>query len=318
MSTRGGKCEGGPGEKYLRRFYMAETTAYNREYKDTLFRAIFGKEDERSKKWRLNLYNALNDTNYTNPDDLELTTLENVICISMKNDLSFLVDSRMNLYEEQSTYNPNMPLRGLMYFSLLYQTRISEDKKDLYGSTLIKIPTPKYVVFYIGDRQADDITKLKLSDAFIVPDKSGDFEWTATMININEGHNDSLGKKCKPLYDYIRYISRIKKNLKAGMKSDNAISEALEWAIKENFLDGYLAEQKAEVEAMLLTEFNQENYDNNRREEGALQRAEEDAIELLKENIPAETIAKCVKLPLERVLELQKNINAKKVDSKKP
>ena len=78
------------------------------KYKDKLFRMIFGKEDERSKKWRLELYNALSGKNHTTPDDIELTTIENVLYITMKNDLSFLVDSQMNLVEQQSTYNPNM------------------------------------------------------------------------------------------------------------------------------------------------------------------------------------------------------------------
>ena len=91
------------------------------KYKDKLFRIIFGKDDEKSKQWRLELYNALSCKKHTNPDDIELTTIENVLYITMKNDLSFLVDSQMSLYEQQSTYNPNMPLRGLFYFSQLYQ-----------------------------------------------------------------------------------------------------------------------------------------------------------------------------------------------------
>lgn len=95
---------------------MSDFQTFNREYKDTLFRWIFGRMDEKSKIWRLELYNALNNSDYKDPDELELTTIENVIYISMKNDLSFLIDSKMNLYEQQSTYNPNMPLRGLMYF----------------------------------------------------------------------------------------------------------------------------------------------------------------------------------------------------------
>lgn len=287
---------------------MSETKTFNREYKDTLFRRIFGKEDERSKRWRLNLYNALNGTNYTNPDDLELTTLENVICMTMKNDLSFIVDSKMNLYEEQSTYNPNMPLRGLMYFSQLYQVWLTKQKRDLYGNSIVKVPTPKYIVFYIGNRNLDDIIKLKLSDAFLVPDQSGEFEWTATMININEGHNNSLGKKCKPLYDYIQYVSRIKKNLKAGMENKKAISDALEWAIKENFLEGYFAEQKSEVEAVSLTEFDQELYDKIRFEEGEASGMQKKAIEVAKNlysnGVSLELIAKSLNMTIEEVKEI--------------
>ena len=92
--------------------------------RDHLFIAFFGKDDERSKRWRLELYNALNNTNYANPDDLELNTLENVIFIKMHNDVSFLVDSQMTLYEHQRTTNPNMPLRGLFYFTQLYLQKV--------------------------------------------------------------------------------------------------------------------------------------------------------------------------------------------------
>ena len=93
--------------------------APHREYRDRLFKAIFGRDTEQSKRWRLDLYNALNNTNYKDPDALEVNTIENVIYMTMKNDVSFLVDSQMTLYEQQSTHNPNMPLRGLLYFSVL-------------------------------------------------------------------------------------------------------------------------------------------------------------------------------------------------------
>ncbi|MCI8745248.1 MAG: hypothetical protein HFI25_06185, partial [Lachnospiraceae bacterium] len=88
----------------------------NRKYKDVLFRFIF-----RDKKDLLSLYNAINGTDYKNPEELEINTLENVIYMKMKNDLSFLVGASMNLYEHQSTWNPNMPLRGLFYFAELYE-----------------------------------------------------------------------------------------------------------------------------------------------------------------------------------------------------
>ena len=284
---------------------MVDAINFNPKYKDTLFRWIFGKDDEKGKQRRLELYNALNDSSYADPDALEVTTLEDVICISMKNDLSFLVDSKMNLFEEQSTLNPNMPLRGLMYFSRLYQVWLTKQDKDLYGRTIVKIPTPKYIVFYIGEPEIADIVKLKLSDAFIVPDSSGEFEWTATMININEGHNNSLGKKCKPLYDYISYIARIRKNMKNGMEKHQAISDAIEWAIQNDLLGGFFAEQKAEVEDVSLTEFDQELFDRNRRREGAEEKAVETAKNLLKMKLGSiEQISQATGLPIEQVQSL--------------
>lgn len=185
----------------------------------------------------------------------------------------------------------------------------------LFTTKLVKIPAPQYIVFYNGDDVAEDISKLRLSDAFIDFDSQGDFEWTAKMININKNHNERLHKSCKALYDYCVFIDRIKSNIKNGMKKEEAIDEAIDWAANKNLLEGFIKEQRAEVRMNLLTDFDQEQYDRIRRregyEEGAQQKAIEAAIELLKENIPPETIAKCEKLPLEKVLELQEQITVK-------
>lgn len=172
--------------------------AANREYKDRLFTFIFGKEENRP--YLLQLYNALNGTSYTDPSELEITTLQDVIYIRQKNDISFLLDSELSLYEQQSSYNPNMPLRGLMYFSALYRQFLSRQGTDLYSSSLVKIPSPRYVVFYNGLRELPDVSKLRLSDAFEIPNESGEFEWTATVYNVNAGaefrHYGELRSAC--------------------------------------------------------------------------------------------------------------------------
>ena len=292
-------------------------THHNSKQKDTLFRKIFGGEDEKSARWRLELYNALSGKHHTNPADLEITTLENVIYIHMKNDMSFLVDSQMTLYEQQSTFNPNMPLRGLMYFAMLYQVFVTNKEKDLFGSKLVKIPSPRYIVFYNGDRKVKETIKLKLSDAFIDFEERGDFEWTATMININLDVNLPLQKNCKPLYDYIRYVDRVKVNLKQKMERTAAIEEAIQWAIKEELLEGLFKEQKAEVLAMSLTELDQDLYDRCRRQEGyedgvadgAHDKAVETARNFLKMAVlSTEQIAQGTGLPLEKVLELKEKL----------
>ena len=288
---------------------------HQRKIYDHLFIAIFGRNTEQSKKWRLELYNALRGTSYTDPDALELNTIENVIYIKMHNDVSFLVDSQMTLYEHQSTPNPNMPLRGLMYFSQLYQKHIDSEGLSLLSSRRIKIPNPNFIVFYNGDSERPERYDLRLSDSFIADDRNGRFEWTAHVVNINEKYNEALQKKCKPLYDYVRFVSRIKENKRSGMGIEDAVSESVEWACKENILDGFIRSQKQEVVAMSLTEYDEEEcirtWRNDGIEEGVQMKAEEATIELLKENISPEIIAKCEKLPLERVLELQKEIMAK-------
>lgn len=289
----------------------------NDKYKDSLFRRVFGAEDKRSARWRLELYNALSGRNHTNPDDLEITTLENVIYIKIKNDVSFLVDSQMNLWEHQSTLNPNMPLRGLFYFAVLYHRHLVNIDEALFTTKLVKIPAPQYVVFYNGNDEAEDVSKLRLSDAFIDFESQGDFEWTATMININKNHNERLHKSCKALYDYCSFIDRIKNNIKTGMEKEAAIDEAIDWAIQQNLLEGFIKEQRAEVRMNLLTEFDQEQYDRIRRregyEEGISQGAYQTAIEnakrfLAMKTISTEQIAQGTNLPLEKVMELQKEI----------
>ncbi len=296
-----------------------ETVLYQREYKDRLFKAIFGRDTEQSKRWRLQLYNALNNTNYTDPEALELNTIENVIYITMHNDISFLVDSQMNLYEQQSTYNPNMPLRGLMYFSQLYQIHLTKEGKNLLSSRLVQIPTPKFVVFYIGSEDEPDSWKIKLSEAFIRPDNSGDFEWTATIININEKKNPGLQKKCNPLYDYVSYVSRILNNMKSGMRKKTSIEEAINFAIENNYLEGFFRTQKAEVMAMSLTEFDEEEVHRIWREDGyedgiadgEQKKAIEDAVILINDfNISPEVAAEKLGAPLDKVLDALKKINA--------
>ena len=123
-------------------------TQINRQHKDRIFRLLFA--DEKNKANTLALYNALNNSSYTDVDELEITTLEDALYIKMKNDLSFVIADRMNLYEQQSTYNPNMPLRGFLYFASLYEKYLKTNEFSILLKKHIKIPTPKYVVFYNG------------------------------------------------------------------------------------------------------------------------------------------------------------------------
>ena len=288
-------------------------SGFTNETYDRLFKAIFGRENQQSKQWRLELYNALRGTNYKDPDALEINTIENVIYLTMRNDISFLVDSQMTLFEQQSTYNPNMPLRGFMYFSQLYQMHLTKTGKSLHHSTLVKIPYPKFIVFYNGNKETPDREYLRLSDAFENKEKDGDFEWTAELININPNHNKTLQKKCKPLYDYIRYVARIKRNKKKGLQPQDAISEAVDWAIKKKLLNGFFKLQKEEVLAMSLTEFNAEEvtqeFIEEGREMGRDEKALEDAENLLKLNkLSTEEIAQTIGLPLEQVLKLKEQI----------
>ncbi len=313
--TQANAIEEKPQPKYAatRRFASGNINsiapAINGQYRDRLFIAIFGKDNDRSKRWRLDLYNVLNGTNYTDPNKLELNTIENVIFIKMYNDVSFLVDGQMTLYEQQSETNSNMPLRGLFYFAQLYQKHLAKKDLNLHQSSLIKIPNPRFIVFYNGDTKRAKRYKLRLSDAFEIQDKSGDFEWTADVININQGANETLVKKCVALYDYVRLVGRISDNKKKEMEIGQAVREAVDWAIEENFLEGFVKEQKQEIIAMCLTEYDEESAIRGWREDGRKEKAVEDARSFLAMNVlTPEQVAQGTGLPLDQVLELQKEL----------
>ena len=153
-----------------------EQATANRNYKDTVFRMLFS-----DRQNLLSLYNAVSGSHYDDPEMLEIVTLENAIYMGMKNDLAFIIGTDLFLYEHQSTYNPNMPLRDLFYISSEYQKLV--DHKSLYSSTLLKIPAPQFIVFYNGTSERAEREELRISDAFETDD--GCLEFTATMVNIN-------------------------------------------------------------------------------------------------------------------------------------
>ena len=281
----------------------------NREYKDRLFKFIFGKDTEQSKQWRLQLYNARNGTKITDADELEINTIENVLFISMHNDVSFIVDTEMNLYEEQSSWNPNMPLRGVFYFSILYQKFLTKNKMTILSSQKIMIPRPRFFVFYHGKKTEPETLKLKLSDSFLgKPRDAEDFEWTATVLNLQPDEEVPLNKNCTPLYHYTKFISMITANIVAGMDRQKAVESAVDEAIKENLLDDFFRINKAEVIGMCMTEFDEELAINTWRQDGRTEKAIEDAQNFLKEGDSPEKVSRCIGLPLEKVLELQKGL----------
>ena len=238
----------------------------NREYKDRLFVFLFGNEEY--KENALSLYNAVNGTDYDNPNDLTFYTIQNVIYIRMKNDVAVLFDSRLSLWEHQSTFNPNMPLRGMMYFGKLYDKYISETHKKIYGKNLVKIPTPQYYVFYNGTDNRPAVENLRLSDSFESPDKSGDFEWTARMYNLNSGKNEELLNNCVALSGYMTFVNAVRSNIKAGISKDAAVDHAVRECIGKGILSDIFLRHRAEVVDMILEEFNEELFRESMMEEG--------------------------------------------------
>lgn len=271
----------------------------NREHKDRLFRLIFGSEG--NKKNLLELYNALNNTHYSEVDDLQITTIEDVIYMGMKNDVSILIQSRMALYEHQSTYNPNMPIRGMMYAAKLYEKYIETNNLNIYGSTLMKLPAPQYVVFYNGSGEHEDEEILRLSDAFEVNERIEGYEWTARMLNINYGRNKVLMEKCKPLQDYAIFIDKVKTYIGQKQPLSEAVVRAAEECIKEDVMAEFLKAHRAEVIDVCITEYNEEKVMNTIREEGREEGREELILNVYEKGKSAEAISDFLDIPLEEV-----------------
>ncbi len=231
---------------------MTKTKA-NKKHKDRLFKKIF-----ESKENLLSLYNAINGTDYTNPDDIKINTLEDFIYVGFKNDVSFLIANVMNLYEHQSTINPNMPLRGFLYFAKLY-SKLFKNHADLYSSRQIPLPMPQFIIFYNGEENEPDRRIMKMSDAFAGKLKeNAALECTATLLNINYGHNKELMQKCRKLEEYAILINRIRENTKAGMTKEEAIDKAVDDCIENGVLSDILETHRAEAITMIMQEYYEE------------------------------------------------------------
>lgn len=233
---------------------------HTRTYKSRMFEMVFC-----NKKDLLGLYNAINGTAYDNPDLLEINTLENAIYMSMQNDLSFIIDARLALYEHQSTYNPNLPLRFLMYVASLYSVMV--ENENLYGTKLIHLPTPRFVIFYNGIDEQPDRQELRLSDSFHVTDNSPALELTAVMLNINEGHNKALMSQCKTLRDYAKYVEMVRKYARV-MDLEQAVDMAIDDCIKNDILAEFLRNNRAEAKNVSIFEYDEVKHMRQVREEG--------------------------------------------------
>lgn len=246
-------------EKKLNKYRWWRGVYPNRKYKDRLFQRVF-----RDKKDLLDLYNAINHTSYDNPDDLEITTLEDVIYLSMKNDMSFVISSAMNLYEQQSTFNPNMPVRGFIYFARLYEAYINKHQLNVYGHKQVKLPKPQFVVFYNGQEEQPDELELKLSDAFMTAGEAEKtekempvLECRARMLNINLGHNKQLLDSCNRLKEYSCFIAEVNNQLAQNENLADAINRAIDVSMEKGILMDVLTESRSEVLHMLLTEYDE-------------------------------------------------------------
>ncbi len=233
--------------------------AVRREYKDTVFRML-----HRDKKKLLALYNGVNGTDYNNPEDLEIVTLKNAIYMSCKNDVACVIDFTLDMYEQQSTVNPNMPLRYLGYVARVFEKLTVH--KNIYLRKLIKLPTPRFIVFYNGWEPQPERREYRLSDAYITKDKDVSLELVVTQLNINQGFNDELMEKCPDLFQYMQYVSKIREYNKE-MPLEAAVTRTVDECINEGILKEFLLQNKAEVVSMTIFEYDAELHMKMEREE---------------------------------------------------
>ena len=249
----------------------------NREYKSDVISMML-----QIPEYALDVYNAMNDSAYTDPDMIQIMRLENGISLSVRNDASFFINNYLNLYEHQSTYSPNAPLRFLIYLTNLLKTTIR--KRDLYGRKRVQIATPHFAVFYNGTEKRPEKEVLKLSDAFINQTDTPEIELTVTVYNINPNNNTQLLEKSEVLRGYMIFVNHVRENLEHQKKIaqnapeydevayeedlEKAINEAIDYCVKRHIMEEFFRENRNEVTKSMVLDYTWE-----RREE--LIRAEE-------------------------------------------
>ena len=225
----------------------------NRQFKASIFAMLFN-----NKENLLELYNAVNETDYENPGELEVVTLENAIYMGIKNDVSCILDFRLSLYEHQSTRNPNMPLRFLQYAADQYSELTKNE--NLYGKKAVHIPAPRFIVFYNGIEEQPDRQILRLSDVYWTMEEEPALELEAVVLNVNRGHNQELMDACQTLKEYAEFVARVRTYHNEAGDIRTAVERAVTECIKEGILAEFLHRNRAEVIKMSIYEFDVERF----------------------------------------------------------
>ena len=225
----------------------------------------------RTRARALDVYNAMAGTAYTDPEIIEVHTLESGVSLTVHNDASFVVsmDSVLNIYEHQSTYNPNMPLRELIYFVTIIKKLV--ENRYLLSHKLVKIPTPKFAVFYNGEKTRPEREVLKLSDAYENRSDEPQLELICTVYNINPGNNEDLKKRSQTLREYMIFVGYVNENLAKAKKGDKdyetAIRDAVNRCIAEDILKEFLLERGEDVQKIMMFDLTYEKQMENAKRE---------------------------------------------------
>ena len=271
----------------------------NTKHKDSFFTKLFSEPEK-----ILKLYNALSQSQYPPETPIEITTLEDVFYKGRYNDLSFVIDGKLVvLIEHQSSINPNMPIRLLIYLARVYDKIVKN--KDVYSTKPVKIPRPEFIVLYNGTSEHPPEKTLNLSDLFLEMPKehksSGELELSVRVLNINKGHNEAIVRESVELDGYVVIIDEIRKNRESGMTIEEAIAKAVKDCADRKILSDFLEKYGSEVINMLNQEWDLDEYITVQRDDKAVDIAKS----MLQGGENPEKVAKYTNLPLERVYQLQ-------------
>ena len=268
----------------------------NPKYKARIFELLY-----QDKKELLDLYNAVNGTSYEDPEELE-----NAVYMAMHNDVSFVIGWNVSLYEHQSTFSPNLPLRFLFYMSDLYSAITRDD--NLYGEKLIKVPAPKFIIFYNGIKSRPEREVLTLSAMYQIEEEEPELELKATLLNINIGYNEQLKRTCKSLGDYCEYTGRVRAYAKE-MPIEEAVERAITECIREGILADFLSRNRTEAKKVSIYEYDEEKHLRMEREQsyadgleqGIVQEQYRMAQEMYKKGFPLEQISELIGVDKEQI-----------------
>ena len=254
----------------------------NNKHKDTVFRMLY-----KDKRNLLELYNAINHSNYNDPNELTITTLEGETFLHMKNDVSFLLYFELNLYEHQSSPCPNIPLRDLQYVASIYKNLIP--REETYKSERIRIPEPKFIVFYNGTVPMQDEVTYKLSEMFDTKGGEPQLELIVHQYNVNAGHNPELMQACGTLNQYSLFVQKVRKyreeyiiSIDDKQRNDanfdesifkkevirKAVVRAIDECIEEGILKDFFVKYRKEVIKVGVLEYSAERHLQVIKDEG--------------------------------------------------
>ncbi|GBU25168.1 hypothetical protein R83H12_01808 [Fibrobacteria bacterium R8-3-H12] len=270
----------------------------SREHKNNVFTLLFS-----DPQATLELYNAVTGKNYPPDTKIEIVTLSNALFKGQLNDVAFVLDGKLVvLMEHQSTINPNMPLRMLIYMGREYE--IMTKSKDLYREKLIEIPAPEFIVLYNGKEEFPDFKELRLSDSYKSKDGSCNLELVAKVYNINKGRNAEIARRSPVLSDYSELVAEVNKN-RETMELSDAIKVAVKSCMERNILLNFLERHASEVMNMIFTEWNWDDAKQVWQEEAMEKSVLQTAKNMLLDGLEPARVARITKLPEEQIMVLK-------------